>query len=82
MDRDLRTESADVDAAAILAAISRCNRNRKAGAAFDAFPPGQRREYVEWITEAKREETRLRRIRTAIEWIAQGKPRYWKYANC
>jgi uncharacterized protein YdeI (YjbR/CyaY-like superfamily) len=45
-------------------------------------PAGRRREYVEWIAEAKREESRLRRIRTAVEWIAEGKPRYWKYANC
>jgi uncharacterized protein YdeI (YjbR/CyaY-like superfamily) len=56
--------------------------NRRAQAEFDAFPPGRRREYVEWIIEAKHAETRLRRIRTAVEWIAEGKPRYWKYASC
>jgi uncharacterized protein YdeI (YjbR/CyaY-like superfamily) len=46
---------------------------------FEEFPPSHRREYVEWITEAKREETRLRRIETAVEWIAKGRSMSWKY---
>jgi uncharacterized protein YdeI (YjbR/CyaY-like superfamily) len=50
-----------------------------AGAAFDAFPPGHRREYVEWITEAKTDATRQRRIATAVEWISEGRSRNWKY---
>ena len=54
-------------------------RNRKAAAAFEAFSPSHRREYVEWITEAKRAETRARRLETAIEWIAEGRSRNWKY---
>ena len=54
-------------------------RNRKAAATFDAFSASHRREYVEWITEAKRAETRERRIATAVEWIAEGKARNWKY---
>lgn len=54
-------------------------KNRKAQAAFDAFSPSHRREYVEWITEAKREETREKRIAQALEWLAEGKPRNWKY---
>lgn len=54
-------------------------RNRKAAAVFAAFAPSQRREYVEWITEAKRAETRSRRLAQTIEWVAQGKPRHWKY---
>jgi uncharacterized protein YdeI (YjbR/CyaY-like superfamily) len=41
--------------------------------------PSQRRDYIEWIAEAKREATRERRIVTAVEWIAQGKPRNWRY---
>lgn len=56
--------------------------NRKAQAAFDAFPPGYRREYVEWVVEAKRAETRQRRIAQAVEWISEGKTRNWKYMNC
>lgn len=46
---------------------------------FDNFSSSHRKEYVEWITEAKTEETRNKRIATAIEWIAEGKPRNWKY---
>ncbi|MEP6483758.1 MAG: YdeI/OmpD-associated family protein [Rudaea sp.] len=57
-------------------------KNKRAFAAFEKFPPGQKREYVEWITEAKREETRSKRLAQAIEWIAEGKPRNWKYLNC
>lgn len=48
-------------------------------AAFRAFPPSHRREYVEWIVEAKRVETREKRIRTAATWLSQGKVRNWKY---
>ncbi|MDB4883128.1 MAG: hypothetical protein JWL95_1894 [Gemmatimonadetes bacterium] len=54
-------------------------KNKKARAAFDAFPAGHRREYCEWIGEAKREETRATRVAQAIEWIAEGKSRNWKY---
>ena len=53
-----------------------------AKAAFDAFPPGCRREYIEWITGAKRPETRARRVSEAVEWMAEGKRRNWKYENC
>ena len=57
-------------------------RNKKASAVFDAFSPSCKREYVEWIAEAKRPETRDKRIATAVEWIAEGKQRNWKYQNC
>ena len=53
-----------------------------AKATFDAFPPSAQRDYVEWITEAKREETRTKRIAQAVEWLAEGKRRNWKYENC
>ncbi len=56
-------------------------RNRKALAAYTAFSPSHRREYIEWITEAKGEDTRKRRLATAVQWIAQGKSRNWKYAR-
>jgi len=46
---------------------------------FDNFPPSHQREYLEWITEAKTPATRDKRIATAIEWLAEGKPRMWKY---
>lgn len=58
------------------------NGNGKAKAAFDAFSPSARREYVEWVIEAKREETRQRRIAQAVEWIVEGKHRNWKYQSC
>lgn len=53
-----------------------------AGQVFDGFTDAQRRDYLEWITSAKREATRAKRIETAVEWIAQGKHRNWKYENC
>ncbi len=56
--------------------------NAKARATFEAFPPSHRREYVEWVVEAKREETRAKRLATAIEWMAKGKSRNWKYEKC
>lgn len=54
-------------------------KNKKAQAAFDAFSPSHRREYLEWITEAKQEATRDRRVAQALEWLAEGKSRNWKY---
>jgi hypothetical protein len=56
--------------------------DRRAGACFATLSPSQRREYVEWIDEAKREETRTRRLAQAIAWLAEGKTRNWKYENC
>ena len=49
---------------------------------FDGFPPSARREYVQWVVEAKRPETRDRRIQQAVEWMAEGKKRNWRYENC
>jgi uncharacterized protein YdeI (YjbR/CyaY-like superfamily) len=57
-------------------------KNRKALGRFEDFSPSQKREYVEWITESKREETRERRLKQAVEWISQGKTRNWKYESC
>jgi uncharacterized protein YdeI (YjbR/CyaY-like superfamily) len=56
--------------------------NKKASAVFATFSPSCRREYIDWIGEAKRAETRNKRIDTAVEWIAEGKQRNWKYQNC
>jgi uncharacterized protein YdeI (YjbR/CyaY-like superfamily) len=64
------------DLAAALAA------NLTAQATFDGFPPGCRREYLEWITEAKRPETRAKRVDQAVAWMAEGKRRNWKYEAC
>jgi uncharacterized protein YdeI (YjbR/CyaY-like superfamily) len=53
-----------------------------AAATFESFPPSCRREYVDWVIEAKRPETRAKRIAQAIEWMAEGKRRHWKYEKC
>ena len=50
-----------------------------AKATFESFPPGQRREYADWIAEAKQDATRQKRIATAIDWLGEGKRRNWKY---
>jgi uncharacterized protein YdeI (YjbR/CyaY-like superfamily) len=57
-------------------------KNKKAFATFERFSPSHKREYVEWITEAKQEATRDKRLAQAIEWMAEGKPRNWKYMKC
>jgi uncharacterized protein YdeI (YjbR/CyaY-like superfamily) len=53
--------------------------NPIARATFDALPPSHKREYIEWIEEARREETRAKRVATTIEWLIEGKSRNWKY---
>ena len=54
-------------------------KNRKAREMFEAFSPSQQRDYNEWIGGAKREATKAARVKQAVEWIAEGKPRHWKY---
>jgi uncharacterized protein YdeI (YjbR/CyaY-like superfamily) len=62
-----------------LAAALKLKKHARARTTFEAFPPGQRREYIEWITEAKRADTRAKRLATTLAWLAEGKPRNWKY---
>lgn len=50
--------------------------------AFEKFSPSQKKEYIEWVTEAKTEATRAKRVTSALQWIAEGKTRNWKYAKC
>ena len=54
-------------------------KNARARKAFENFSPSQQKEYVEWLTEAKREETRQQRLKMSILWLSEGKPRNWKY---
>jgi uncharacterized protein YdeI (YjbR/CyaY-like superfamily) len=54
-------------------------KNKKAQTVFDGFAPSHRREYIEWITEAKTEPTRDKRIATTLEWLVEGKSRNWQY---
>lgn len=62
----------------LLAAL---RNNARARAGYDALSPSHKREYIEWITEAQRDETRRHRVETAIEWMAEGKIRNWKYVR-
>jgi uncharacterized protein YdeI (YjbR/CyaY-like superfamily) len=57
------------------------NKNKKALKVFEAFSYSQKKEYTDWLTEAKTEETRNKRLATAVEWIAEGKIRNWKYLS-
>jgi uncharacterized protein YdeI (YjbR/CyaY-like superfamily) len=57
-------------------------KKAKARATYRRLTPGQQREYVEWLLDAKQEATRARRLAQAVEWLADGKQRYWKYQGC
>ena len=63
----------------LAAALTRHAAARKT---FEAFSPAKRREYIEWLTEAKREATRAKRLAQTLEWLAEGKSRNWKYEAC
>lgn len=54
-------------------------KNKKAFSTFEKFSYSARKDYVEWVTDAKTEETRSSRLKQSIEWMAEGKPRNWKY---
>jgi hypothetical protein len=53
-----------------------------AQATLDGFSPSARRDYFEWIGDAKQDATRAKRIATAVEWLSEGKKRHWKYEQC
>jgi uncharacterized protein YdeI (YjbR/CyaY-like superfamily) len=54
-------------------------KNKKAFATYESLPPSKKRDYIQWIIEAKGDETRDRRLETAVEWMAEGKSRNWRY---
>ena len=62
----------------LLAALK---NNAAARLGYDALSPSHKREYIEWITEARRDETRKHRVATAVEWMAEGRIRDWKYVR-
>jgi uncharacterized protein YdeI (YjbR/CyaY-like superfamily) len=62
--------------------LTALNKNKAALKNFEKFSPSHKKEYVEWLTEAKRDETRRKRLATTLAWLAEGKPRHWKYVNC
>jgi uncharacterized protein YdeI (YjbR/CyaY-like superfamily) len=57
-------------------------KSAKARATWSRLTPGQQREYVDWLVDAKQAATRERRLAQAMEWLAAGKQRYWKYQDC
>jgi uncharacterized protein YdeI (YjbR/CyaY-like superfamily) len=61
--------------------LAALKKNKKAIKTFEEFSPSHKKEYVEWVTEAKTETTRESRLRTAIEWMSEGKARHWKYTK-
>ena len=59
--------------------MSSIKKNKKALATFNAFSPSHKREYIEWITEAKTITTKEKRLSQTVAWLEEGKPRNWKY---
>ena len=57
----------------------RLNKNKIAKATFEKMPPSHKKEYLQWIPEAKTETTREKRISTTLEWLEEGKSRNWRY---
>jgi hypothetical protein len=57
-------------------------KNKTAWETFENFPYSCKKEYVEWIAEAKTDATREKRLATTLEWLSEGKRRNWKYENC
>jgi uncharacterized protein YdeI (YjbR/CyaY-like superfamily) len=62
--------------------LAALKKNARARTTFEQFSYSHKKEYLEWLTEAKREETRQRRLETTVAWLTEGKPRNWKYQNC
>jgi uncharacterized protein YdeI (YjbR/CyaY-like superfamily) len=77
VERPVKARKPEIVVPADLAAAVK--KNRKAQATFDQFSPSHRREYVEWVMEAKTDATRAKRLQQTVEWLAEGKPRNWKY---
>ncbi len=55
------------------------SKNKKAKETFENFSPSNKREYVDWISEAKTPATKNKRLEEAVQWMSEGKPRLWKY---
>lgn len=57
-------------------------KNKKSLATWQGFPYSKKKDYVDWVTEAKTDATRDRRLATTVEWLSEGKARNWKYERC
>lgn len=80
LPKKLAEKKADLPVPEVL--IDALKKSKKAAEVFEKFPPGKRKEYIEWINDAKTDATREKRLTTAIEWISEGKSRNWKYEKC
>jgi len=58
------------------------SKSKAAAATFSNFPYSKKKDYVDWINDAKTDATRDKRLATTIEWLAEGKARNWKYEKC
>ena len=58
------------------------DKSPKAMTNFEAFSPSARRDYLDWVAEAKQDSTRAKRIASSVEWLSEGKRRHWKYEDC
>ena len=80
VERKVSKEKKDVVVPDILKAALKADA--RAAETFNSFPPSCKKEYVEWIAEAKTDATRDKRLATTLEWLAEGKRRNWKYEKC
>jgi uncharacterized protein YdeI (YjbR/CyaY-like superfamily) len=79
----VRTKKSVKPAAEVPSELSAALKKNKAAAkVFAAFSPSCKREYADWIADAKRPETKEKRVAQAVDWIAEGKQRNWKYQTC
>ena len=62
--------------------LTALKKNKKALTTFEVFPYSKKKDYVDWVIDAKTDETRHRRLNTTVEWLAEGKSRNWKYEKC
>jgi uncharacterized protein YdeI (YjbR/CyaY-like superfamily) len=77
LERPVKERKPEIVVPADLAAAVK--KNKKAQATFDQFSPSHRREYIEWVTEAKTDASRAKQLQQTVEWLADGKPRNWEY---
>lgn len=81
IDRQMRPKGRKAEARVPTELGAALKKNKLAAKTFATFSPGRRREYAEWIAEAKRPETKQKRVAQAVKWIAEGKSRNWQYES-
>jgi uncharacterized protein YdeI (YjbR/CyaY-like superfamily) len=81
-DRGIRAKKKPVEQKAVEVpgfVVKALKENKQAWTIWENFAPGHRKEYVQWITEAKTEATLEKRLQQTIEGVAEDKGRNWKY---